>query len=273
MIIALIDNGSLAPAAHRNLRRLARAISERANVEVHAVSWKHSDRIRPASLDGIAAATLASWARARATAGERDFVFVPFFISPQGAFGSALRNDLEELQQELGPLRFTFTAGLSTRGTLAPIVIARIRETIAQQRLQRPAVIVVDHGGPSAVSATIRDAVAHEVRGALGSEVSAVTAASMEGAEHAHNQPLFAEVLTAESFDHGDVVVAPLFLAPGRHAGPRGDLAQIAIAAEDRLTASPLDCHFTELVGTHALVVSALADGLTTTLSTLSVAA
>jgi sirohydrochlorin ferrochelatase len=63
-------------------------------------------------------------------------------------------------------------------------------------------------------------------------------------------------------FNRGDVILAPLFLSPGRHAGPGGDLAQICAAASSR-------CHFTELVGTHPLAVTALADALRTTLSTL----
>ena len=52
MKAALIDNGSLEPAAHRNLRRLAAAVGERAGMRVEAVSWKHSDRI-PAISDKI----------------------------------------------------------------------------------------------------------------------------------------------------------------------------------------------------------------------------
>ena len=55
MIVALIDNGSLDPAAHRNLRAVARALTARAGVTVHAVSWKHSDRIPAATLDGTPA--------------------------------------------------------------------------------------------------------------------------------------------------------------------------------------------------------------------------
>jgi hypothetical protein len=65
--------------------------------------------------------------------------------------------------------------------------------------------------------------------------------------------------------------VTPLFLAPGRHAGPKGDLAEIAAEAEDR--SAPLRCHFTGLIGTHPLVIDALADALTSTLSTFNAAA
>jgi len=229
--IALLDNGSLEPAAHRNLRAVAAAIAQRVGVDVHAVSWKHSDRIPASALDGAGGVTLGPWLRGRLAAGEHDFLFVPFFISAQGAIGSALRRDLELWRREPGGFEFTFTEGLAARGALPGIVAGRIRETIAARGLRRPAVIVVDHGGPSADSAALRNRIADAVRADLGREIGALAAASMEGAEHPHNRPLLAEQLAAAGFDRGDVVIAPLFLSPGRHAGPDGDLARIARAA------------------------------------------
>src|ERR1700710_246473 len=121
MIVALIDNGPLEAAAQENLRAAAAALAQAAGIEVHPVSWKHSDRIAPAALGGKAAWTLAPWVRAQLAHGEREFVFVPFFISAQGAIGSALRGDLEKLQREAGGaegLEFTFTEGLAHRGAL-----------------------------------------------------------------------------------------------------------------------------------------------------------
>lgn len=270
MIVALIDNGSLEAAAHRNLRAVAAALSARTGVNVHAVSWKHSDRLAPAVLDGRHAWTLTPFVRSMLALGQRDFVFVPFFISAQGAIGSALRGDLEKLQQESAvEFTFSFTDGLAGRGAIAEIVVDRIRATIAAQDLRQPAVIVVDHGGPSPASAALRDALAGEIRRRLGRAVGPLAAASMEGAEHAHNHPLLATQLAAAEFNQRDVVVAPLFLSPGRHAGPQGDLARIARAAEDRTAAAPLRCHFTDLVGTHPRAVDALAAALRSTLSTL----
>jgi sirohydrochlorin ferrochelatase len=138
---------------------------------------------------------------------------------------------------------------------------------IAEQKLPAPAVIVVDHGGPSAASGALRDEIAAAVRRELGTHVSQVAAASMEGEAHAHNQPLLADLLRAPGFNQGDIIVAPLFLSPGRHAGPSGDLAQIA--AQVRLASPGLRCHFTGLVGTHPLAADALATALRATLSTL----
>ncbi|PTX92489.1 CbiX/SirB N-terminal domain-containing protein [Opitutus sp. ER46] len=272
MIAALIDNGSLEPAAHRNLRAVATAVARRTGVPVQAVSWKHSDRIPAASLSHEPAAVLDSWLRAQLARGERDFVFLPFFVSPQGAIGSRLQRDLERLQRE-HPFRFQLAASLADQGVLAPVIADRIRTTVRATHLERPPVIVVDHGGPSRASAALRNALAGQIQDLLGAEIGPLAAASMEGAEHPHNRPLFADVLAAPEFDHGDVVIAPLFLAPGRHAGPRGDLVEIATAAEDRLTAAPLRCHFTELIGSHSLITEALADALQQSLFHASAAA
>jgi hypothetical protein len=287
MTIALIDNGSLEPAAHRNLRALAAVLSARTGVAVHPLSWKHSDRIPVHSLalaaTGAAptgageltgrAWTLVPWMRAQLARGEREFVFIPFFISAQGAIGSALRADLEKLQRESQAngreLNFTFTEGLAARGALAPIIAGRIRETIAGRRLHLPAVIVVDHGGPSRASAALRDDVTTRVGALLAGAIGPLTAASLEGAEYPHAHPLFADKLREPGFDQGDVVIAPLFLAPGRHAGSNGDLARIARAAEARQ--SILRCHFTELAGTHPRAAGGLADALRETLSRANV--
>jgi hypothetical protein len=269
MIVALVDNGSLAPAAHANLRAVARGLSVRVGRPVAAVSLKHSDRIPAARLDGVSAATLGPWIRAQLALGESAFLFVPFFVSPQGAIGSALRAELDSLSRDAGGFSYGFSAGLADEGALVPIVAARVREALAGMSAgSRFPVLVVDHGGPSPASAALRDAVAVQVRCELGQSVGAVAAASLEspdGPAFAYNRPLFEDQLAAPGFDRGDVLVAPLFLSPGRHAGPTGDLARIAAEAEAR---SPgLRVRFAGLLGDHPLAVEALARGLAAALA------
>ncbi len=260
MIIALIDNGSLEPAAHRNLRAVAAALSTRTGTAVRAVSWKHSNRLPQETLDHTPAWTLDAFLRSMVALGQREFVFVPFFISAQGAIGSALRRDIEELRRELGNFEFHFTDGLAARGVIPAIVVARIRETIRINALSQPPVLVVDHGGPSAASAQLRDELAATIARDLDGEIGPLAAASMEGA----HPPLLADQLRTPDFARREVIVAPLFLSPGRHAGPAGDVAQICATTDAR-------CHVTELVGTHPLAVEALAAALQHTLSHLHV--
>lgn len=263
MKVALVDNGSLEPAAHATLRAAAAAIARRAQVPVDAVSWRHSSRIPPGALEGGPAWTLTPWIRARVAEGEREFVFIPFFISPKGAIGSLLQRDLAALAEETGGFEFSFTDGLDAGTTLAAIVAERVREAAAARGLGRAAVVVVDHGGPSRASAAVRDRAAQAVRGRLAGAFYPVAAASMEapgGPGDNFNRPLLSAVLAAAGFDSGDVLIAPLFLSPGRHAGPAGDLEAIARAAQAR---SPsLRCHFTGLVGTHPAAVESLSGAL-----------
>lgn len=256
MIVALIDNGSLAPAAHRNLRVVAGALTRRSGVQVHAVSWKHSDRITPEALGSAPAWALEPFVRAMVALGQAEFVFVPFFVSAQGAIGSALRADLDRLKAELGQFEFTFTVGLAESGVVATIAADRIRSAIAAGSLRSPPVVVVDHGGPSRASAELRDQLASAIHGQLRDEVSGVAAASMEGS----HPPLLADILRASQYADRDVIVSPLFLSPGRHAGPGGDIERIC-------RHSPAECHLADLIGTHPLALDALAAALQHTLS------
>jgi sirohydrochlorin ferrochelatase len=260
MKVALVDNGSLEPAAHAGLRAAAAAIGRAADVNVEAVSWKHSNRIPPDALADGSALTLAPWIRAQVLAGERDFLLVPFFISPQGAIGSALRGNLVRLQEETGGFDFAFSDGLADSETLPVIVADRVRAASAELGLRRHAVVIVDHGGPSRASAAVRDRVAGAVRADLGGSVAAVVAASMEspaGPGYEFNRPLLADALA--QLGSGDVLIAPLFLLPGRHAGPGGDLEGIARRAQK----PGLRVHFTELVGSHPAAIETLAGALT----------
>ena len=263
MKIALIDNGSLEPAAHACLRAAAAEIGARTGTRVDAVSWRHSGRIAAGALGGGPAWTLAPWIRAQVEAGEREFLLVPFFISPQGAIGSSLRQDLDRLRGTAGTFDYAFADGLPADSVLTAIVADRIRESASRLGLRKPPVVVVDHGGPSPASAGVRNRVAECVRAVLGGAIGPLLAASMEspdGPDFAFNRPLLLEALARPGFDSGDVVVAPLFLSPGRHAGPGGDLARITREAEAR--APRLRCHFTELVGSHPLALETLAGAL-----------
>src|SRR5580704_3143720 len=173
----------------------------------------HSSRIPSSRLSGMAAATLAPWIKSWVAAGERDFLIVPFFVSPQGAIGSALRSELAALQNEVGAFAAEFTDGLSV-DALAHILCERIRDLCAEKNLSRPSVVIVDHGGPSIASARLRDLVAGSVWSRLGRDFGPVHAASMEspqGDAFAFNRPLLADLLSDEGFASGDVVIAPLF--------------------------------------------------------------
>jgi sirohydrochlorin ferrochelatase len=259
MIVALVDNGSLAPAAHLHLRATAAALGKRTGITVHAVSWKHSDRIAASALDDTPAWTLSTFVRRMTGLGQRDFVFVPYFISAQGAIGSALRTELDALRPEIGAFDFTLIPGVFSAATLGAIAADLVRQTLTATTLRAPAVVIVDHGGPSANSARLRDQVTERTRTLLGDAAASVTAASMEGS----HPPLLASRLRDPDCAGADVVVTPLFLSPGRHAGPGGDLDRICAA-------SPARCRRTGLAGSHPLILETLATALERALPTLT---
>jgi hypothetical protein len=268
MKIALVDNGSLEAAAHAGLRAAAAAIGDRAEALVNAVSWRHSDRIPSYALEGGPGLTLVPWVRDQVAAGEREFLFIPFFISPQGAIGSLLRRDLLALQKKLGGFEFSFTDGVAADAPIAEIVADRVREATAAAGLAFPQVIIVDHGGPTRASAEVRNQVAEAARARLRGEVGRLTAASMEspdGPDFDFNKPLLADALLSTGVDCDDVILAPLFLSPGRHAGPGGDLFRIAREAQAQRP--NLRCHFAGLVGSHPLAIEHLASSLARALS------
>ena len=104
------------------------------------------------------------------------------------------------------------------------------------------------------------------MRTLLGREASVVAAASMErrpGPKYAFCEPLLESVLRIPQWcQHPLVIVALLFLGPGKHAGAGGDIAQIiaeAAAVATGLGQSPLVLT-TDLVGGHPLLLDVLVD-------------
>ncbi|MDX2108796.1 MAG: cobalamin biosynthesis protein CbiX [Verrucomicrobiota bacterium] len=264
--VFLADNGSLRPEAFLNLRRVAGLLAERLGMEITPVSILHSDRIPSAALGGVGAVTLETALRAHARQGQAKAIVLPYFIGPSGALTWYLQERLVQMQSEGLPMTVTVAPFLSPGtelddGMLAQIVAERVQETIIAKGLVRPPVVVVDHGSPAAAVTAVREVVAQQVAVLLGEQVATVQTASMErrpGDEFAFNEPLLERKLTQPGFDSGDVVVALLFLSPGRHAGPDGDVARICLTLQKHQPS--LHTHMTGLVGTHPSVVAMLAN-------------
>jgi sirohydrochlorin ferrochelatase len=123
----------------------------------------------------------------------------------------------------------------------------------------RPRVALVDHGSPKPEVTALRDRMADALKKRLGDTVLDVAASSMErreGAEYDFSEPLLERLLNRAGWDSGDVVVSMMFLSPGRHAGPGGDVDRICKVAESRHPG--LRTYMTGLVGDHPDVVPLL---------------
>jgi sirohydrochlorin ferrochelatase len=122
---------------------------------------------------------------------------------------------------------------------------------------------VCDHGTPTRAVHAVREAVVAQVAAMLDKTAVSVRSCSMErrdGEAFAFNDPLLENAVADVGNDHDTgqadgVVVALLFLGPGKHAGPGGDVATIVQSAQ-----SGLPVHITNVIGADPLVRDILLD-------------
>jgi sirohydrochlorin ferrochelatase len=232
---------------------------------VHPVSLLHSTKVDPAELGGIPAQLFEPFLRARhEERGTNSFLVVPFFFGHSAAIYEylpqrvmKLRERWAELEVRVAPPMVDLDRPEDT--AVAEILADLVRRKAAEEHLAWPAVAVVDHGTPRRAVNRVRNLVAAQLREVLGEEAGAVGPASMErreGKEYQFNEPLLEDLLGSEGFA-GQVILSMLFLSPGRHAGPGGDIAQICAAAEKRHPG--LQTYMSDLVATHPGVVDLLA--------------
>jgi sirohydrochlorin ferrochelatase len=79
-----------------------------------------------------------------------------------------------------------------------------------------------------------------------------------EGPDYAFNDPLLADALRAADREGRPVIVSLLFLTPGRHAGPDGDISRIC--AEAQAQCPDLEITLTRPVGDSPILIDILAD-------------
>jgi sirohydrochlorin ferrochelatase len=265
--ILLVDNGSLEPAATLSLRTIAAQLGRALGDTVEPISLLHSSALSPHQLEDRPAEILAPAIEERLKNGRRRFLIVPLFFGPSAALIDylprrigALKEKFPQLEARLAPPLVNVADTQDDR--LAAILADRVRTAPAAHRDDdKPAVILVDHGSPSRAVVAVRDHLTAQLRARLGNDVRAVLGASMErrpGAEFAFAEPLLEKTLDQPGFNAGVVVLAMLFLSPGRHAGPQGDVAQIAAAARRRHP--QLRPVMTDLVGAHPDLIPILVD-------------
>ena len=88
--VLLVDNGSLQPAATRQLRRIAAALGRRLGRRVEPVSLLHADAVPARRLGGRPAEILDPAIWRRLAEGARDFVIVPLFIGSSRALTASM---------------------------------------------------------------------------------------------------------------------------------------------------------------------------------------
>lgn len=261
----LVDNGSHRAESTLNLRRIAAALSDAAGREIRPVSLLHSTRVDPSELGGEPARIFEPFIKAqRGEQGTNSILVVPLFFGHSAAIYEYLPQRVAELREDWPELRVRIAPCLVDLDDPADTGVAEIladlvRGKIADERLDRPAVTLVDHGTPRIAVNRVRNFLAGQLRGLLDGEARAVEPSSMErreGAEYDYNEPLLENLLGSGEFT-GDVVLSMLFMSPGRHAGPGGDIAQICEASEKRHQG--LRTFMSDLFATHPGAVELLA--------------
>ncbi|MGH8018677.1 MAG: sirohydrochlorin chelatase [Opitutaceae bacterium] len=262
----LMDNGSLQPAAVLQLREIASLLSDRVRNRVEPVSLLHSSGIVANRIQGTRAEILEPAIRARCKEGVRRFGIVPLFFGPSAALTDYVPERMAKLARDFPGLSVRVAKPVVDRREADPRIAQaladRVKETMTRAGLERPAVILADHGSPREEVAAVRNHVAGQLRAVLGEAVGPVSAASMERRpddEYAFNEPLLARALDEATARPGvrDIVVSLLFFSPGRHAGPGGDIDEICRDVAARVPG--IRIHTTAVLGAHPLLIDVLA--------------
>jgi sirohydrochlorin ferrochelatase len=262
--ILLVDNGSRRANATQNLRRLAALLSERTGQTIHPVSLQHADKIPAEKLDGEPALTFEPFIRSCLENGDRDFIVLPLFFGPSRALSRFIPDHVETFKQEFGDFNLRIADVLCPlpqgEPRLTSILYDNILHTAERAQLTADEVILVDHGSPIPEVTAVRKHLAEELTTHLNKEVS-LTQAVMErreGKEYDFNGKLLEDALRESAQRHAaqNVILAMLFLLPGRHAGEGGDIDEIYTSVEQDFPG--LRVMTTPLVGDHPDIIEIL---------------
>lgn len=263
--ILLVDNGSHRAQATLSLRRIAAALSEKVGHKVNPVSLLHSTKVDPSELNGEPAQIFEPFIKAQRKAhGTNSFLIVPLFFGHSAAIYEYLPQRAvemrgkgwDDLEIRLAPCMVDLQ-NVDDTG-VAEILANLVRKKIDEKNLNQPAVTLVDHGTPRIAVNRVRNFLADQLKLILAAETSQVEASSMErreGEAYDFNEPLLENLLGSPGFEN-DVVLSMLFISPGRHAGPGGDIAEICEAGERQH--DTLMTHMSDLFATHPGLIDLL---------------
>ena len=237
--VILMDNGSHRAESTMNLRRIAQSLSQKINTEVHPVSLLHSTKVEPSKLEGKKAEILEPFIRSRCEEGKNSFFIIPFFFGQSAALSDYLPKRIKDIRSKWPTTEVKLAPTLvnledKNDYCVSNIISDLVIEKIDEKKLKNPHVTLVDHGTPLKEVNKVRNHISQQLNETLNGRVAKVIASSMErreGKEYEFNEPLLENLLGHNDFVR-NVVLAMLFISPGRHAGDGGDIDQICQAAE-----------------------------------------
>jgi sirohydrochlorin ferrochelatase len=251
--LLLVDNGSLMPEATLALRKLSEEVGQLIGNPVAPVSVLHSHKIPADRLNQQPAVIFEQAVKAAVADQISELIVLPLFMGPSLAITEFLPQVMA--QHSSTSLRLKVAPTLyGPDGGLKKILLDNLHSA-GWQRGQHH-VLLCDHGSPQRSVTEVRNALAEELRRDLQLSATELMACSMERRpepQYDFNHPLLAQALSPLK---GEVIILMQFLLPGRHAGPQGDVAQIASQAASPNTSWRLS----PLIGTHPALPKLLAE-------------
>ena len=260
-IYLLADNGSLEPKSILSLRKSAHLVSLLVGIKVLPVSLLHSSKVDASLLDGTKAETMDDFLSSPPAQSADELRVLPFFFGPSRALTDWLPEKLENWSSSREGRSFRILEPLWEQGDdrLAEALAELCIEAIKDNGLSKPYLALVDHGTPVPEVNRVREEVGKGLRGRMGSRTSGFSTCSMErreGKEYDFNEPLLENLLAEKKEEFEEMLVAQLFLSPGRHAGEGGDLDRICSSFTDSSSSHRLVR--TDLLGTNPSVIEIL---------------
>jgi sirohydrochlorin ferrochelatase len=233
-VIMLCDNGSVRANATLQLRRLAKGLGEKTGHPVHAVSFKHANRIAVEEIDGIPAQVFRSFMTEQLAQGQRDFILLPLFFGNSKALTSFVPDEVAALTEKFGEFKLAIAEVIyplpQGEPLLTAIIYDHIHDTASKHNLPLQNLVLVDHGSPVPRVTEVRKHLAQTVQQKLPADCQLEQAVMerREGKEYDFNGALLQDWLTekAQAGERSAIVILMFFLA-GRHAGEGGDIVDI----------------------------------------------
>ena len=232
--VLLCDNGSRQPAATLMLREIAQKLSQIAQRDIVPASLQHSNKIDKSLLNGEPAISLPQLLSQSLQQGEKDFIILPLFFGKSRAITAFIPEQKQLLEQQYGAFSIRLAEVLyplpEGDAELVKIIYQNIQHS--RNRIQQPIekIVLVDHGSPVPKVTEVRQSIARQLQTLLGKQIqlSQAVMERREGSEYDFNGDLLQHWLTQQA-EQGvkRVIVAMMFLLPGRHAGPDGDVNDI----------------------------------------------
>jgi hypothetical protein len=191
-------------------------------------------------------------------------VILPLFFGLSGALVEYLPRRLKIMSRDrpnfsvqiLNPL---FKDVRNGGDLLTDMLEERVMDLVNERTLKSWSIVLVDHGSPKKEVIEVRNTLTKQLGQrleALGIDVQPASMERRSGEAYDFNEPLLGSLLNRDAYANTKVVIAQLFLSPGRHAGADGDIATICEKAERDNVG--LKTYRTELIGNHPKLIDLL---------------